>query len=137
VIAGNNFTGNKQSSGNDTVIVITGGTLGSRLRIRDNPGYNPWAGSKQVTGLLIGGPTQISGIYYWWKDVAVNFDTVSFPADSTPKVLLTTDRQGYAASAISVTRTGFTARVWAATTSATQPSVNDTVTVYWVAEPVD
>jgi hypothetical protein len=145
-IVGNVLTGKKSLSGNDSVIHISG-TYASdaRLRIRDNVGFNPWAGSKTLSGTLSGGPVQIGSFWYWWKEVAVVFEDqttlldVPFPADAAPRVLVSTDRQGYTAAAVNVTKTGFTLRVFAAANNASSPAPtqSDSVKAFWVAEPVD
>jgi hypothetical protein len=139
VVVGNTFTGNALSGSDDTVISISG-TTGSRLRVRDNPGYNPWVGSTDVVinppTVPFNGSTTVDGVFYWWKEATVSFG-VPFPADLVPRVLIATNKQGYAASVTQVTRTGFTCRVWVATTSSSQPSVNETVRCYWTAEAAD
>ena len=145
-IVGNVFTSNKFIGSNDSVIDVSG-TYASdtRLRIRDNVGFNPWAGSKTLGGTLSSGPVQIGSFWYWWKEVGVTFEDpvtsvdVPFPADAVPRVLVTTDRQGYTAAAVNVNRTGFTLRVFAAANNASSPAPtqSDSVKVFWVAEPVD
>jgi hypothetical protein len=144
-IVGNVLTRHSpDGSGNDTVVNLSGSTVSSRLRIRDNVGFNPWAGSVTLGGTLSQGPVQIGQFRYWWKEVQIVFEdppgnTLAFPTDATTHVYVTTNNAAYTAVAFDVKRTGFKCRVFAAANNADSPAPTqaDSVRVYWRAEPVD
>ena len=144
-LLGNVFTGHTlDGSGNDTVIAVAGSTTVTRLRIRDNVGFNPWTGRVTLGGALSQGPVQIGSFRYWWKEVQITFGdppgfALPFPSDAAVNVIVTTNRAAYTAVAFDVKRTGFKCRVFAAANNADTPAPtqSDDVTVYWRAEPVD
>lgn len=99
-----------------------------RLRVRDNPGFSPWAKDEQLSNWGPG-PSFVA-------EVAVAF-AVHFPSGSSPQVFATvkpasgTNLDAYAI-AKDVSATGFTLRV----VSSTDPGLN-THKASWLAEPTD
>lgn len=96
----------------------------TRLRIRDNPTFNPWTG----TALL--NPTGWTGVGPYTLEVAVTFG-VRFPAGQPPKVFATVQDIDAYAIAKNVTESGFTLRVVSITKPTTQQKAG------WIAEPLE
>jgi hypothetical protein len=98
-----------------------------RLRVRDNPGFSPWAKDEQLSGW--GGPPYVA-------EVTVAF-AVPFPSGSSPQVFATvkpasgTNLDAFAI-AKDVSNTGFKLRV----VSSTNPGLNAHM-ASWLAEPTD
>lgn len=130
IIVGNDFRENPRT------ISYTGGTAGpSNLRIRDNPGFNPWVGQVVTpVGAWESFQPFPGGPIYYQKGVPVTF-AVPFPAGSHPKVFAQARIPGFS---VSVSSGGSphltqTLRVWVPENQ----DPNTTVTVSWLAEPAD
>jgi hypothetical protein len=131
IIIGNDFRENFR-----TTISYEGGTAGpSNLRIRDNPGFNPWVG-QVVTPVGAWDPFQAfpGGPTYYQKGVPVTF-AVPFPPGTHPKVFAQARTPGYSVSVSSGVSPHLiqTLRVWVPENQ----DPNTTVVVTWMAEPVD
>ena len=133
IIADNTFTGN---AGSNPPVLFAGSMANLRkLRVRDNPGYSPWAGQVTTSGTWQQlTPPGLSGVTWYYKPFSLSG---GFPVQfgATPNVFVTTHAEGYAASVTSVSATTFAGRVWIP--SIIKPNDTFDVTVYWVAEAVD
>jgi hypothetical protein len=121
VVADNDFVENGQAP----IVYSANSFAPARLRIRDNPGFNPWTGEAPLS------PTGWNGSGPFTQEVPVTFGNVRFPNGKPPKVLATVQDIDAYAIAKNVTESGFTLRVVSATNPGTQQKAG------WVAEPLD
>jgi hypothetical protein len=127
LVVANDFTGNKSG-----VVRIVGATAATSLRVRDNPGYSPWAGAATVDGGSGWNPLYFGATSAWYRDKDGIVFELPFPA--TPTVLLTPSQPAHAALVKSATPGQFSIR---AIVFGTDPGPAATPAVHWLAEPRD
>jgi hypothetical protein len=123
LVLGNTFTNN---AGGKAVDYTPGSPGPSRLRIRDNPGFDPWNGRATLSGGWSG-----SGPFTKQSDSPIRF-AAPFPGGQPPIVHVTAQGVDAFAVAADVTDGAFTARLIAGA----DPGPGDH-TVAWSAEPLD
>jgi hypothetical protein len=98
--------------GNDVSSFSLNDTAGlAALRIRDCPGFSPWAGEVSIASGGWTGPTTLGGIDYYYKEATLTYN-VPFPSVVTPEPLFTTNVTGVSASGLSGSATQVTVRAW-------------------------
>ena len=130
IIVGNDFRENPRT------ISYTGGSAGpSNLRIRDNPGFNPWVGQVVTPGgAWLSFQAFPDGPIYYQKAIPVTF-AVPFPVGTHPKVFAQARSPGFSVSVSSGASPHLTQtlRVWVPENQ----DPNTAVVVTWLAEPAD